>query len=100
MPDSSLGLNAISLGLRDESENTLHIGLLENGALGSEAFSCRTGARGLDNMLNCGPRKACNLPDLAIAFPLPAEGADSRANGGFLVLIGLVLLKNLWREDI
>ena len=95
MPDSSLGLNAISPGLRDESENTLHIGLLENGALSSEAFSCRTGARGLNNILNYGPRKVYNLPDLAIAFPLLAEGADGRANGGFLVLIGLVLLKNL-----
>jgi len=85
----------ISLGLRDESENTLHISLLENRALSSEAFSCRTGARGLNNILNYGPRKAYNLPDLAIAFPLLAEGVDSRANRGFLVLIGLVLLKNL-----
>jgi hypothetical protein len=93
--DLSPGLNTISLGLRDESENTLHIGLFESGALSSEAFSCRTGARGLDNILNCGPRKAYNLPDLAIAFTLPAEGADSRANRSFLVLIRLVLLKNL-----
>jgi len=77
VPDSSPGLNAISPGLRDESENTLHIGLFENGALGSEAFSRRTGGRGLDNILNCGPGKACSLPDLAIAFPLPTEGADS-----------------------
>ena len=95
MLNSSLGLNTISPGLRDESENTLHIGLLKNRALSSEAFSCRTGARGLDNMLNYGPRKAYNLPDLAIAFPLLAEGADGRANGSFPVLIRLVLLKNL-----
>ena len=95
MSNSSPGLNAISPGLRDESENTLHIGLFESGALGSEAFSCRTGARGLDNMLNCGPRKACNLPDLAIALSLPAKGANSSTNGSSLVLIRLVLLKNV-----
>jgi hypothetical protein len=93
--NSSLGLNTISLGLRDESENTLHISLFKSRALGSEAFSCRTGAKGLNNVLNYGPRKACNLPDLAIAFALPAEGADGRANRSFLVLIRLVLLKNL-----
>jgi hypothetical protein len=93
--NSSLGLNTISSGLRDELENTLHISLFESGALSSEAFSCRTRAKGLNNMLDYRPRKAYNLPDLAIAFPLLAEGADSRANGSFLVLIRLVLLKNL-----
>ena len=95
MSNSFLGLNTISLGLRDESENTLHISLFESGALSSGAFSCRTGARGLNNILNYGPRKAYNLPDLAIAFALPAEGADSGVNRSFLVLIRLVLLKNL-----
>ena len=73
----------ISLGLRDESENTLHISLLENRALSSEAFSCRTGARGLDNVLNCGPRKACNLPDLARrywAFIKSYRRTDSHQN--------------------
>jgi hypothetical protein len=93
--NSSLGLNTISLGLRDESENTLYINLFESGVLSSEAFSCYTGARGLNNILNYRPRKAYNFPDLAIAFTLLAEGADSRANRSFLVLIKLVLLKNL-----
>ena len=95
MPNSSLGVNTISLGLRDKSENTLYINLLKSRAFSSEAFSCYTGARGLDNILNYRPRKAYNLPDLAIAFPLLVKGADSRVNGSFLVLIRLVLLKNL-----
>jgi hypothetical protein len=98
--DSSLGLNTISLGLRDESENTLHISLFTSGALDGEAFSRYTGGKGLDNILNYGPRKAYSLPDLAIAFPLPAEGADGSTNGSFLVLIRLVLYKNVRREDI
>jgi hypothetical protein len=50
--NSSLGLNTINLGLRDESENTLHISLFKSGALGSEAFSRHMGGRGLNNMLN------------------------------------------------
>jgi hypothetical protein len=93
--DSSPGLNAISPGLRDEPEDTLHIGLFKSGAPSSEAFSRRTGARGLDNMLNYGPSKACDLPDLAIAFPLPAKGANGSTNGSSPVLIRLVLLKNV-----
>jgi hypothetical protein len=93
--NSSLGLNTISPRLRDESENTLHISLFKSRALSSEAFSYYTGARSLNNILNYRPRKAYNLPDLAIAFALLAEGADSRANRSFLVLIRLVLLKNL-----
>jgi len=97
---SSPGLNTISPGLRAESENTLHISLFESGALGGEAFSHRTGGRGLNNMLNYGPGKVYDLPDLAIAFPLPAEGADSSTNGSSPVLIRLVLLRNVWREDI
>ena len=85
----------ISLGLRNESENTLYISLFKSGALSSKAFSYYIGTRGLNNILNYRPRKAYNLPDLAIAFALLAEGADSRANRSFLVLIRLVLLKNL-----
>ena len=72
MLDSSLRLNTISPRLRNEPKNTLHLSLLESGALGSEAFTCGTGGRALDNMLNYGPSKACDLPDLAIALPLPA----------------------------
>ena len=52
-------------------------------------------ARGLDNILNYGPGKAYNLSDLAIAFPLPAKGANGSMNGSSLVLIRLVLLKNV-----
>ena len=72
MLNSSLRLNTIGPRLRNEPKNTLYLSLLENGALGSEAFPCGTGGRALDNMLNCGPSKACDLPDLAIALPLPA----------------------------
>jgi hypothetical protein len=93
--DSSPGLNTINPGLRDESENTLHNSLFKSGALSGEAFSRYTGGRGLDNILNCGPRKAYSLPDSAIAFPLPAEGADGSMNGSFPVLIRLVLRKNV-----
>jgi hypothetical protein len=93
--NSSLGLNTISLGLRDESENTLYISLFESGALSSEAFSRYTGGRGLNNILNYGPRKAYSFPNLAIAFPLLAEGADGSINGSLLVLIRLVLRKNI-----
>jgi len=85
----------ISLGLRDESENTLYISLFKSGVLSSEAFSCRIGARGFNNILNYRLRKAYNLPNLAIAFALLVEGVDNRANKSFLVLIRLVLLKNL-----
>jgi hypothetical protein len=77
----------ISLGLRDESENTLYISLFKSKALSSEAFSCYTGARGLDNILNYRPRKAYNFPNLAIAFTLLVEGVDNRVNRSFLVLI-------------
>jgi hypothetical protein len=85
----------LSPGLRDEPEDTLRIGLFKSGVLGSEAFSRCMGARGLDNMLNCGPGKVCDLPDLAVDFPLPAKGANGSTNGSSLVLIRLVLLKNV-----
>jgi hypothetical protein len=51
--------------------------------------------RSLNNILNYRPRKAYSFPNLAIAFPLLVEGADSRINESFLVLIKLVLLKNI-----
>ena len=85
----------ISPRLRNEPKNTLHLSLLKSGALSSEAFSRYTGARGLDNILNYRPSKACDLPDLAIAFPLPAKGANGSTNGSSLVLMRLVLLKNV-----
>jgi hypothetical protein len=98
--DSSPRLRAISPRLGNESENTLHIGLFKSGALGSKAFSRRTRGWTLDNMLNCGPGKACGLPDLAIALPLPAERANGSTNRSSPVLIRLVVLKNGRREDI
>jgi hypothetical protein len=92
--DSSPRLNAIGPRLGDEPIDTLHIGLFESGALSSEAFSCGIGGRALDNILNYGPGKACDLPDLAIALPLPAKCANGSTNGSSLVLIRLVILKN------
>ena len=71
MLNSSLRLNTISPRLRNEPKNTLHLSLLESGALSSEAFPCGTGGRALNNILNYGPSKAYNFPDLAIALPLP-----------------------------
>jgi hypothetical protein len=85
----------ISPRLRNEPENTLHLSLLESGALSSEAFPCGMGGRALDNILNCGPGKACDLPDLAIALSLPAKGANGGTNGSLLVLIRFVILKNV-----
>jgi hypothetical protein len=100
MLDSSPGLGAIGPRLGNEPENTLYIGLFKSGTLGGEAFSRRTRGWTLDNMLNCGPGKACSLPDLAIALPLPAERANGSTNRSSPVLIGLVVLKNGRREDI
>jgi len=100
MLNSSPRLNAISPRLGNEPENTLHIGLFKSGALSGEAFSRRTRGWALDNILNYGPGKACILPDLAIAFPLPAERANGSTNRSSPVLIGLVILKNGRREDI
>ena len=95
MLDSSPRLNAIGPRLRNEPKNTLYLSLLENGALGSEAFPYGTGGRALDNILNYGPSKACDLPNLAIALSLPAKGANSRTNGSLLVLIRFVILKSV-----
>ena len=46
------------------------------------------------NILNCGPSKACDLPDLAIALFLLVKGVNSSTNRSLLVLIRFVILKN------